>query len=80
MEYYADEFDMYELWEVVALNGAHTLGGAKANQTGHDGNFTAGEEHMFNNNYYKIMLDNGTAWGQVIVVVMRACLLSWASF
>ena len=65
MAYYADEFDMNELWEVVALSGVHTLGGAEANNSAHDGVFTEiNQEVAFNNNYFKIALDNGTVWSQ----------------
>ena len=65
MAYYADEFNMTELWEVVALNGVHTIGGAEANQSAHDGTFTeVNLEVAFNNQYYKIMLDSDTVWEQ----------------
>ena len=65
MAYYADEFNMTELWEVVALSGVHTIGGAEANQSAHDGTFTeVNQEVAFNNQYYKIMLDNDTVWVQ----------------
>ena len=50
----------------MVLNGIHTLGAAEANQTGHDGTFTEGEETKFNNKYYKMMLDDNTVWEQVL--------------
>ena len=63
--YYADEFNFTELWEVVALNGVHSIGGAEANQSAHDGTFTeVNQEVALNNLYYKIMLDNDTVWEQ----------------
>ena len=63
--YYADEFNFTELWEVVALNGVHSMGGAEANQSAHDGTFTeVNQEVALNNLYYKIMLDNDTVWEQ----------------
>ena len=65
MAYFADEFDMHEEWEVVALMGAHTLGGGMPQHSGHTGVFVEGENTWFNNNYYKIMLDQGVDWTQV---------------
>ena len=50
----------------MVLNGIHTLGAAEANQTGHEGTFTEGEETKFNNKYYKMMLDDNTTWRQVL--------------
>jgi len=52
--------------EVVTLNGVHALGEGKANQTGHDGDFTEGGKTKFNNKYYRMMLDNRTVWRQVL--------------
>ena len=45
--------------------GAHTLGGGMPQHSGHDGVFVEGERNMFNNNYYKIILDKEVDWGQV---------------
>merc|ERR1712027_62069 len=67
--YYADEFNFTELWEVVALNGVHSIGGAEANQSAHDGTFTeVNQEVALNNLYYKIMLDSDTVWEQVLSI------------
>ena len=52
------------IFQVVVLNGVHTLGAAEANQTGHEGTFTEGEETKFNSKYYKMMLDDNTVWRQ----------------
>jgi len=66
MAYFADEFDMHEEWEVVALMGAHTLGGGMPQHSGHIGVFVEGESTWFNNKYFKIMLDQEVDWSQVI--------------
>ena len=55
----------------MVLNGVHTLGAAEANQTGHDGTFTEGEETKFNNKYYKMMLDDNTVWKQVEIAAVN---------
>ena len=77
MAYYADEFDMTELWEVVALSGVHTIGAAESNNSAHDGVFTEqNQEVAFNNNYYKIILDNGTVWSQgfnFVSFILKLC-------
>ena len=68
MAYFADEFDMHEEWEVVALMGAHTLGGGMPQHSGHTGVFVEGENTWFNNKYYKIMLDQVVDWTQVSII------------
>ena len=55
-DYFSTNFNMTDD-EVVALMGAHTLGGARRNQSGYSGPWIAGGTRAFNNRYYSIMLD-----------------------
>ena len=42
--------------EIVALSGAHCLGGAHADRSGHEGNWTK-EPKKFDNTYFKELLN-----------------------
>ena len=57
MEYFSDMFGMDED-EVTALMGAHTLGGAKASNSGYAGVWMEGEKLYFNNQFYKRMTED----------------------
>jgi len=68
MTYYADEDSSngggfgFSEGEVVALMGAHTLGDASRQNSGHRGPWVSGEAPFLNNRYYSIMLDGGVTW------------------
>ena len=47
--------------------GAHTLGEAEKENTGYDGEWTPGEENVFDNKYYKNMMQSsGIVWTAVV--------------
>jgi hypothetical protein len=50
----------------TALMGAHTLGGAEPENSGHEGDFVEEEANRFNNKFYQNMFDKEVAWNQVV--------------
>ena len=47
--------------------GAHTLGEAAKDESGYDGEWTPGEENVFDNKYYQNMLrSSGIVWDAVV--------------
>ena len=63
MDFFATEFG-FTADEVVALMGAHTLGGAESFNSGFKGSWVQGETSLFNNNYYSIMIESANTWRQ----------------
>ena len=59
--YFDEHFD-FSPNEVVALMGAHTLGGARRQNSGYIGLWIAGGQDVFDNRYYSIMTDNAITW------------------
>ena len=56
LAFFQKEFDMDED-NVVALMGVHTLGGARATNSGFKGTFVPDEREWFNNEWYKRVVD-----------------------
>ncbi len=48
--------------QVVALLGAHTLGRALKENSGYSGPWIGGEQRVFDNNYYKVMVNTSLIW------------------
>lgn len=54
--------------QVVTLMGAHSLGGAKPENTGYKGKFTGKSNHGLTEIFYSQMVDNSTKWKNVVGV------------
>lgn len=61
MGFFATEFG-FDANETVALMGAHTLGKASSGNSGFSGVWINGEGDMFNNEYYKRLVDSDLDW------------------
>lgn len=66
MTYFDTHFGFTEN-EVVALMGAHTLGGAARANSGYAGVWTAGAGREFNTKYYSMIVDDKVYVDDVIV-------------
>ena len=49
-------------FQVAALMGAHSLGGAKAKHSGYSGKFTPHNTQKFDNEYYQLLATNLKAY------------------
>jgi len=63
MNYFATEFGFNEN-ETTALMGAHTLGSAKTENSGHRGAWLVGGALDMNNDYYKLLVDDTVSFNQ----------------
>jgi len=61
LNYFNEVFHMSPR-ETVALMGAHTLGQARIQNSGFNGTWVTGEGTMFNNKFYKLMVDESLCW------------------
>lgn len=60
-KYFQDEFG-FSRYEVTALLGAHTLGGAAQKHSGYEGVWIPGEELVFNEKFYRNMISDHIQW------------------
>jgi len=67
MTYFSEHFG-FTTDEVVALSGAHTLGGNNLGNSGYRGDFVEGERSLLNTQYYKDMLDTSITWTNEFLV------------
>ena len=67
-------------WKMVAaINGAHTLGSAKVQNSGYSGFWSeSGASGVFNNDYYKSLLLKG--WGPELAVAGNSGKNQWLRF
>ena len=64
MSYFFENFN-FTPKEVIALMGAHTLGGAHKENSGHSGYWTKGEKTRFDEKYYSNMIDRSIVWKNI---------------
>ena len=57
---------MYDVNQVVTIMGAHSLGGAKANNSGYRGKWTGAANPGFSELFYYHMLNSSISWKNVV--------------
>ena len=62
------------LLQTTALMGAHTIGACNRSNSGYAGTWITGGARAFDNEYYKVMLDDSSSTSWIIEV--RADILS----
>ena len=75
MAYFSDNYDMSET-EVVALMGAHTLGGCTASQSGYRGLWKVDSPNYLNTKFYRFILGGESDATTPLDMINEVCRIS----